>query len=48
MELLQNGTVRLYDVCSVLCCHITYAHKCHIETSVNKCLAVINDSISIF
>ena len=48
MELVANDTVGLYDVCSVLCCHIAHVHKFHVETGVNKCVAVINDSISIF
>ena len=48
MELVENDTLRLYDVCLVLCCHIAHVHKFHVETGVNKCVAVINDSISIF
>ena len=48
MELVANDTVGLYDVCSVLCCHIAHVHKFNVETGVNKCVAVINDSISIF
>jgi len=42
MELLQNDIVRLYDVCSVLCSHISQpgrALKFHLETDVNEFLA---------
>ena len=48
MELVANDTVGLYDVCTVLCCHIAHAHKFHVETGVNKCLAVINDKAFLY
>jgi len=48
MELVENDTVGFYDVCSVLCCHIAHVHKFHVETGVNKCLAVINDKAFLY
>ena len=42
MELLQNGIVRLYGVCWVLCCSISQpgrAHKFHLETDLDRFLA---------
>jgi hypothetical protein len=42
IELLQNGTIGLHLVSSVLCSHISQsgrAHKFDLETGVNKFLA---------